>query len=106
MARYHDHVHRAAELRPGTILEVLEGVDGLRMHGAALEEFLIACEADARGRAGLETSPYPQAEILRRAQRAALSINASTVQDGTLEGPLLGEAIRQARIAAIARVLH
>lgn len=106
VARYHDHVHRAAELRPGTILEVLEGVDGLRMHGAALEEFLIACEADARGRAGLETSPYPQAEILRRAQRAALSINASTVQDGTLEGPLLGEAIRQARIAAIARVLH
>jgi tRNA nucleotidyltransferase (CCA-adding enzyme) len=106
VARYHDHVHRAAELRPGTILEVLEGVDGLRPQGPALEEFLIACEADARGRAGLETSPYPQAEILRRAQRAALSINASTVQDGTLEGPRLGEAIRQARIAAIARALH
>jgi tRNA nucleotidyltransferase (CCA-adding enzyme) len=106
VARYHDHVHRAAELRPGTILEVLEGVDGLRPQGASLEEFLIACEADARGRAGLEASPYPQGEILRRAQRAALSINASTVQDGTLEGPRLGEAIRQARIAAIARALH
>jgi tRNA nucleotidyltransferase (CCA-adding enzyme) len=106
VARYHDHVHRAAELRPGTILEVLEGVDGLRPRGAALEEFLIACEADARGRAGLEESPYPQAEVLRRAQRAALSINASAVQDGTLEGPRLGEAIRQARIAAITRALH
>jgi tRNA nucleotidyltransferase (CCA-adding enzyme) len=106
VARYHDHVHRAAELRPGTILEVLEGVDGLRPPGTALEEFLTACEADARGRAGLETTPYPQAEMLRRAQRAALSINASAVQDGTLEGPRLGEAIRQARVAAIARALH
>jgi tRNA nucleotidyltransferase (CCA-adding enzyme) len=106
VARYHDHVHRAAELRPGTILEVLEGVDALHRSGTALEEFLIACEADARGRAGLEASPYPQAETLRRAQRAALSINAGAVQDGTLEGPRLGEAIRQARIAAIARALH
>jgi tRNA nucleotidyltransferase (CCA-adding enzyme) len=106
VARYHDHVHRAGELRPGTILEVLEGVDGLRPPGTTLEEFLIACEADARGRAGLEATPYPQAETLRRAQRAALSINASAVQDGTLEGPRLGEAIRQARIAAIARALH
>jgi tRNA nucleotidyltransferase (CCA-adding enzyme) len=106
VARYHDLVHRAAELRPGTILEVLEGVDGLRRSGTALEELLTACEADARGRAGLEASPYPQAEILRRAQRAALAINASTVQNGTLEGPRLGEAIREARIAAIARALH
>jgi tRNA nucleotidyltransferase (CCA-adding enzyme) len=106
VARYHDHVHRAAELRPGTIFEVLEGVDGLRPPGTALEEFLTACEADARGRGGLGASPYPQAEILRRAQRAALAINAATVQDGSLEGPRLGEAIRQARIAAIARALH
>jgi tRNA nucleotidyltransferase (CCA-adding enzyme) len=106
VARYHDHVHRAAELRPGTIFEVLEGVDGLRQSGTALEEFLTACEADARGRAGLEASPYPQAEILRRAQRAALAINAAMVQDGTLEGPRLGEAIRKARIAAIARALN
>jgi tRNA nucleotidyltransferase (CCA-adding enzyme) len=105
VARYHDQVHRAAELRPGTILDVLEAVDGLRRSGTALDEFLIACEADARGRAGLEASSYPQAEILRRAQRAALSVNASAVQDGTLEGPRLGEAIRQARIAAIARAL-
>jgi tRNA nucleotidyltransferase (CCA-adding enzyme) len=103
VAKYHDHVHRAAELRASTILEVLEAVDGLRPPGTALEEFLLACEADARGRAGLEASPYPQADILRRAQRAALAISAATVQDGTLEGPRLGAAIREARIAAIAR---
>ena len=106
VARYHDLVHRAAELRPGTILEVLEAVDALRPPGTTLEEFLVACEADARGRAGRESAPYPQADILRRAQRAALTINAATVQDGTLEGPRLGAAIRQARIAAIAHALH
>jgi tRNA nucleotidyltransferase (CCA-adding enzyme) len=105
VARYHDGVHRAAVLRPSTILEILEAVDGLRPRGTALEEFLIACEADARGRTGLEASAYPQADLLRRAQRAALSVNAAAVQDGTLEGPRLGSAIRQARIAAIARVI-
>ena len=106
VALYHDNIHRAAELRPSTMLEILEAVDALRPPGTAFEEFLIACEADARGRGGLETSPYPQADLLRRAQRAALSINAAAVQDGTLEGPRLGEAIRQARIAAIAREIH
>ena len=102
VARYHGLAHRAAELRPGTVLELLTAVEGLRPHGDAFEGFLLACEADARGRAGLEERAYVQAGILRRARRAALAIDAAAVQDGTLEGPRLGAAIKQARIAAIA----
>jgi tRNA nucleotidyltransferase (CCA-adding enzyme) len=105
VARYHGLVHQAAELRAGTILDTLTAVGGLRQPVDGLEEFLLACEADARGRGGLESRPYPQGDVFRRAQHAALAVNAAAIQDGTLEGERLGDAIRQARIAAIARAL-
>jgi tRNA nucleotidyltransferase (CCA-adding enzyme) len=106
VARYHDLAHRAHELRPSTILDLLVAVAALRQPYGSLEEFLLACEADARGRAGLETRAYAQAEILRRAQRAALAVNAAAVQDGTLAGPRLGAAIHAARLAAITKALQ
>ena len=52
VARYHGAVHRAAELKPQTVLEMIMEVDGLRQP-ERFEEFLLACEADARGRKGL-----------------------------------------------------
>jgi tRNA nucleotidyltransferase (CCA-adding enzyme) len=58
-ARYHTHVHRAFELRPDTVLRTLEGCDALR-RPERFEDFLIACEADKRGRQGLESRDYPQ----------------------------------------------
>jgi tRNA nucleotidyltransferase (CCA-adding enzyme) len=105
VARHHGLAHRAAELRPTTILELLTAVDGLRRSSQAFDGFLIACEADARGRTGLENRPYEQAEILQRAQQAALAVDAATLATSALEGPALGAAIRDARIAAIARAI-
>ncbi len=104
VARHHGVVHRASELKPGTMLELLTAVDALR-RPERLEEFLLACEADARGRTGLEDRPYPQGDLVRLAQAAALGVSAATVRDGALDGPALGAAIRQARIAAIGRAL-
>jgi tRNA nucleotidyltransferase (CCA-adding enzyme) len=105
VARYHGLAHTVAELRPATILKLLASIDALRPSDAPLEGFVLACEADARGRLGLEATPYPQADLLRRARSAALRVGAAAVQDGTLEGPALGEAIERARAAAIGREL-
>ena len=105
VARHHGLAHRAAELRPGTLLELLTAVDGLRRSSPAFDGFLLACEADARGRTGLENRPYEQALLLRRAQQAALGVDAATLATASLEGAELGAAIRDARIAAIARAL-
>src|SRR3982750_2510091 len=52
-ARYHSHVHRAFELRAETVVKTLEGCDALR-RPERFADFLLACEADARGRTGLE----------------------------------------------------
>ncbi len=100
VARYHGVCHRAAELKPKTILKVLEALDAFR-NRAMLDDFLIACEADARGRTGLESRPYPQAEVFRNALTAAAAISAQDVARDGLSGPAIGEAIRRARISAI-----
>src|SRR5688572_22529682 len=66
-ARFHTHVHRAFELRADTVVKTLEGCDALR-RPERFRDFLLACEADKRGRAGLESRPYPQREFFERAR--------------------------------------
>jgi tRNA nucleotidyltransferase (CCA-adding enzyme) len=101
-SRYHLHCHRALELRPGTVLETLEALDVFR-RPERLEQFLLACEADYRGRTGCEERPYPQAERFRRAFEAAKTVDtagiAAAVAGGI--GADIGDKIRQARTKAI-----
>lgn len=104
VARYHGHCHRALELRPATLLDLLEALDVFR-RPERLEPFLLACEADFRGRPGYETRPYPQAEHLRRACAAARAVDTAAVAAcGGGGGAAIAERIRQERIAAIRRV--
>ena len=102
VARFHTHCHRAAELRDDTLLETLEALDAFR-RPERLEAFVLACEADARGRTGLEDSPYPQADIFRRAHAAARAVDTSAITAGR-SGPEIGAAIRAARIDAVRAV--
>jgi len=102
VARYHTHCHRAAELRPGTLLKTLEALDAFR-RPARLEDFLLACEADARGRLGLEAQPYPQADIFRRAFRQAQSVEPRRLAEAGLKGEALADELRRLRIQAIAQ---
>lgn len=105
VARYHGVCHRAAELRPKTLLKILDALDAFR-RPERLDDFLIACEADARGRKGLEATPYPQADIFRAARAAAIEVTAERfVRDG-IEGPAIGESIRRERITVIGKALR
>lgn len=99
-ARYHTHCHRALELRPKTLLNVLQGLDALRKP-QRFEQFLIACEADVRGRLGLENRDYPQATLMRQAHAAAAGVQARRLVEQGLTGLALAEALRQKRLAAI-----
>ena len=103
VARHHGIVHRTHELRPSTVGRLIEAVDAVR-RPERFEEFLLACEADARGRAGLEHQPYPQANALRAALNAARNVQIEDLQ-GTAKGAELGEQLRERRIQAIREVL-
>jgi tRNA nucleotidyltransferase (CCA-adding enzyme) len=101
VARFHGLCHRAVELRPVTILTLLEGADAFR-RPERFEDFLAGCEADARGRTGLEQEPYPQAALLRAALAAANGVKAAELAQQGLSGDEVGKALRHARIDAIA----
>ena len=102
-ARHHASVHRAAELTPTTLLKLLETVDAFR-RPERFGELLTACESDARGRAGLESQPYPQREYLLRARDAAAAVALTDDERRELKGPFLGERIREKRLAAVTSV--
>jgi tRNA nucleotidyltransferase (CCA-adding enzyme) len=99
-ARHHGNVHRAHELRAATVLRVLEQTDAFR-RPERFEDLLLACEADARGRTGLEQRPYPQRAYLSAARAAAAAVMLAETEREGLTGAQIGERLRAARLAAI-----
>jgi tRNA nucleotidyltransferase (CCA-adding enzyme) len=99
VAEFHTHCHRAFELRRQTVVTLLEKTDAFR-RPERFELFLLACEADARGRLGLEDQPYPQADFLRRALKAAASIDAAAVAASHKKSDIQA-GIRKARVEAL-----
>jgi len=104
VCRYHLHCHRAAELKPATILKVLTAADAFR-RPERFAQFLLACEADARGRTGLEDRSYPQAARLARALQAARGVDAAALA-GNAAGPVIAQRLEKARITAIADTMQ
>jgi tRNA nucleotidyltransferase (CCA-adding enzyme) len=103
--QYHTHCHKAFELRASTLTDAL-GVLGAFKANNTLHEFLLACEADAKGRTGFEHTSYPQAEMIKLAAKAAASVDTSVILSSELEGAKIGEAIRRLRIKAVADVIN
>jgi tRNA nucleotidyltransferase (CCA-adding enzyme) len=100
VARYHGNVHRAFELRANTILGMLEKTDAFR-RPERFAQALLACEADSRGRLGLEEDPYPQRQYLQAARDAAATIKPTPEDIADQVGPLIAERIHQRRLRAI-----
>lgn len=100
VARYHLDCHRVSEMRPGTIVDKLEALDAFRRPDR-FEQFLLACEADAHGRKGLEDVDYPQARRFRALLAAANHIDTKSLPVNELDGEEVAAAIRRLRIQAI-----
>jgi tRNA nucleotidyltransferase (CCA-adding enzyme) len=100
VARYHGIVHRALELKPKTILEFMERSDAFR-RPERFAQALLACEADSRGRTGLETKPYPQRQFLLAAAAAAASVKPSSEDVALHRGAEIAELLRRRRVQAI-----
>ena len=80
---------------------MLESLGAFRAD-SLLEDFLVACEADYRGRLGMTEDAYPAADVLRRAYAAASTVAGADLASEGYEGARLGEELRRRRIAAIA----
>lgn len=97
-ARYHGDIHRAMELRADTIVKLFQSADAWR-RPERFAQLLQACASDARGRAGSEHEPYPQADYLLRLLAVARALDAGEIAR-SCQGSI-PDAVRQARIGAI-----
>jgi tRNA nucleotidyltransferase (CCA-adding enzyme) len=104
VAREHSNIHMSESLDATATLRLLERCDALRRPERFLQA-LLACECDARGRAGRDDEPYPQRERLSAALRAVLAVDATAAAAQAVvkgaQGPAIGEAVRRARLAAL-----
>ena len=103
VAKLHGLVHKAEEIRSDTLLKLLESVDAFR-RPERFELFLLSCEADHRGRTGLEDTPFPQADYLRRAFTAARQVTTASLDTATLSGAQIGEQLKKRRLEAVRAV--
>ena len=103
VSRYHLDCHRINEMKATTVMRKLEGLDAFR-RPERFDRFLLACEADARGRKGKEQQDYPQAGIFRKYRAACLTVTASSEDIRNLKGPEIAQHLRAQRIEAIRKV--
>lgn len=100
VAQFHTHCHRALELKPSTILKVFQQTDAFR-RPERFDNFLLACEADARGRTGFENREYPQANYFRGALEACRSADAKDIAARGFIGKAFGDEMDRIRLAAL-----
>lgn len=102
-ARFHLHYHRALELKPSTLVKTLEQLDAFRK-AERFEKFLLASEADARGRPGYEDAVFSQGDYFRQAFCAARDIDIAALREQGFENMKLANKIKEVRTSAVAAV--
>jgi tRNA nucleotidyltransferase (CCA-adding enzyme) len=104
VASFHGDINRGAELRPATVVKLLERCDLFR-RPERFEEVLAACEADHRGRLGHAERAYPQRELWRVAAAAAMAVDAGAIARACPNPAHIPARINEARVAAVAKAL-
>jgi tRNA nucleotidyltransferase (CCA-adding enzyme) len=98
VARYHGDIHRALELKPETVLKILESTDAFR-RSDRFTEMLQACESDFRGRPGHENRPYPAFDFFLSALAQCQAVDTAVI--AAMNPGSEKNAVHQARLAAL-----
>lgn len=100
VTQYHTHCHKVSELRAGTLVDLLQTLGAFKQDNH-VEGFILACEADSRGRLGFENRVYESGDFFRKACDCAAKVDTSAALNQGLKGKAVGEAIRRLRITAL-----
>ena len=103
VALHHGKVHKIEEIRPKTLLKILEAVDAFR-RPQRFAQFLLACEADFRGRLGFGARDYPQADFFRAVFEAARATDLSGLGEGGVLPSGIQQEVRRRRLRSIESV--
>ncbi len=104
VCKYHQRSHKAFELRPNKIHNLLVGMGGID-NAEELYSFSLCNRADATGRTGLEEKEYKQDSYLLGCAVACNRVDTKKISSACLAkgqtGKIIGDAIRVAQIDAI-----
>lgn len=104
IAEYHTHMHLLFEMKPATILKVIEALDSFRKPDR-FADYLLVGEADFRGRPGYETLPMPEINVFQQCFETAKKITAKPFVEKGITGPAITEAIRKQRVIEIDQIM-
>jgi len=99
-ARYHGNIHRAADLRPSTVVTLLEKTDALRRPDR-FQQLLDACRSDYTGRLGWEDRAYDSPQRLLTALAAVNAVEAGKIAAACAEKAKIPDLIHAARVSAV-----
>lgn len=103
VTEHHLLCHQALQLKPATVVKLLKNIGGLRS-AEKVDDFVICCEADARGRTGFENRDYPSSDYLRQARSRVAAISMDDLAGQQLSGQEIGRQLQLRQIAAIAEL--
>lgn len=104
VAKFHGKLHQTPSMKPSTRLSFLIELDAIRQP-ARFKDFLKACEADSRGRAGLESCATPAADLMLKIFDAATSVDAGSIAKQYSEPERIKAAIFEARLQAVQHII-
>ena len=102
VTEFHDVVHTIERQSADALVALFDRIDAWRKP-QRVEQIALTSEADARGRAGLESMAYPQGDYLRRAFALAQAVPTKAVIDAGFKGAAVREELTRRRIAAVAQ---
>ena len=104
VAKYHTHMHLLTELKPKVILEVIDALDAYR-RPYQFEQYLLASEADFRGRPGYENVSMPNIKLFKRCYQVSKDVDTQPILDAGFQGKAISKELTKQRTNAIAELL-
>lgn len=105
VAELHTEVHRLFGLPAERVLNVFEKLDSFR-RPERFSQYLLAGEADFRGRPGYETAEMPEKAVFQACYAAAAAVKTDKFIKAGLQGAAIAGALKKARLQAIDSVLQ
>ena len=102
VTEYHLMCHKSLEFKPENLLKLLTVIGALKS-ADKLDDFLLCCMADAKGRKGLEHQDYAPNTYLRAAREAVIKVDVADLVANGLKGADIGIHLKQRQIDALSQ---
>jgi tRNA nucleotidyltransferase (CCA-adding enzyme) len=104
VSKFHGKLHQVLQMKPSTLLSFIVELDAIRQP-ERFKDFLRACEADSRGRTGLENHATPAADLMQKILAAAMNVDAGAVASAYDAPEKIKAAVFEARLDAVKKTL-